>query len=207
MESQFSDTSICNSALIKVGAEQISSLQDNTRISNTLAAIYPVLRDEVMVASPWRFALMQVVLSIPSQTAPPFGYLAAYDIPSNLLRVWQVNSCNWTEVGNQILCDKSDGINVLAIYQNTNPASWDPQFAEALAWRLAMEVALTLVQSTSLAQEMAKGYKDTLAAARSTNAVIGTPERLIADFWSNARKYGYDRFWPINAGPPENYGL
>lgn len=206
MESGFSDVSICNSGLLKVGAEQISSLADNTRQSNICQAQYPILRDEVMRACPWRFALKQDVLSTPNATAPSFGYSSAYDIPSDVLRVWQVDTNPWTEIGNQILCDAPSGINVLAIFQNTDPSSYDAQFAEALSWRLAQEIALALVQSVPLAQQMEKGYDKALALARSSNAVIGTPETLIADFWSNSRKYGFNRLWPINAGPPEPYG-
>jgi len=206
METNFSDVGICNSALLKVGAQQISSLSDNTRASNTCALLYPVLRDEVMRSAPWRFSLLQQNFQTPSLTPPIFGYTSAYDIPSNILRVWQVNVDYWTEIGNQILCDKSDGINALCIFQNTDPTSWDAQFAEALAWRLASEIALSLVQSPPLKQEMDKGYEKSMALARSTNAVVGTSEALKPDFWSNARKYGYNRYWPINAGPGEPYG-
>lgn len=205
MEAGFSDVTVCNSALLKVGADPISSLEDNTRESNICAAQYPILRDEVMRGAPWRFALQQIVLSIASGTPPAFAYTTAYDIPSNVLRVWIVNTQNWTQVGNQIFCDKPDGINCLCIVQNTDPTSWDAQFAEALSWRLAMEIALALVQSVPLKKEMETGYEKSMAQARSTNAVEGTPERLIADFWSKSRKYGYNRFWPINAGPPEPY--
>jgi len=206
MEANFSDVSICNSALLKVGAEEISSLSDDTRASNTCQALYPILRDEVMRAVPWRFALRQSIFATPSLTPPPFGYTAAYDIPSDVLRVWKVETGQWTEVGNQILCDKTDGINVLAIFQNVDPTSWDAQFAEALAWRLASQIALALVQSVPLKQDMDRGYEKSLALARSSNAVIGTPEKLIADLWSGARKYGYNKFWPISAGPGEPYG-
>lgn len=206
MESNFSDVSICNSALLKVGAEQISSLADNTRASNTCQVLYTVLRDEVMRAAPWRFALTQRVLGVPNATPPAFGYNSAYDIPSDVLRVLHVDVQNWTEMGNQILCDKQDGINALCIYQNTDPTSWDAQFAEALAWRLAMEIALALVQSVPLKQEMEKAYEKAVALARSSNAVIGTPERLIADFWSSSRKYGPGMSWAIDAGAPEPYG-
>jgi hypothetical protein len=199
------EVEICNSGLLKVGAEQISSLEDDTRASNICQAMFPILRDEVMRAVPWRFALSQVNLPLVSGTPPVFGYQAAYDIPSNLLRVWQVNASPWTQIGQQILCDNANGINVLAIARNLNAQSWDAQFAEALAWRIAMEIALALVQSTPLKQEMEKGYQQALAAARSTNAVIGTPERLIADFWSRSRKYGFNRGAAIDAGAPELY--
>lgn len=206
MESQFSDVSICNSGILKVGGELISSLDDNTRTSNICQSQYPILRDEVMRSCPWRFALTQRVLSVPSGTPPAFGYSSAYDIPSDILRVWIVGTRNWTEVGNQILCDKPDGINCLCIEQNTDPTSYDAQFAEALSWRIAQEIALALVQSVPLAQQMEKGYEKAMALARSSNAVIGSPESLVADTWTNARKYGQNRLGPINAGPPEPYG-
>ena len=209
MESGFSDVGVCNSALLKVGAEQISSFTDNTRASNTCAAIYSILRDEVMRASPWRFALEQFVLAVPNATTPLFGYTSAYDIPASVLRVLDVadtrsglRSANW-----QIFCNKPDGINTLSIIRNTDPTSWDAQFAEVLAWRLAMNLALALVQSTQLKTDMEKNFDKALAAARSSNAVIGTPQRMVADIWSGARKYGRGAgFGPINAGPPEPYG-
>ena len=207
MESGFSDVTVCNSALLKVGAYPISSLNDGTRAANICQAQYPILRDEVLRAVPWRFALTQVNLATPNATVPVFGYSSAYDIPDSILRVWKVATNPWTEIGQQILCNVDSGISILGIYQNTDPTSWDAQFAEALSWRLAMEIAFALVQSVPLKQEMEKGYKDSLAQARSTNAVIGTPERLIADFWSSSRKYGYNQFWPIDAGAstPYNY--
>lgn len=206
MEANFSDVGICNSGLLKVGAYPISSFNDNTRASNICKSIYAILRDEVTRACPWRFALEQVILATPNAATPPFDYSSAYDVPSNVLRVWRVNVDQWTEVGNQVLCNKPDGINVLAIIQQTDTTQFDAQFAEALAYKLAMNFALALVQSVQLEQEMAKGYKEALATARSSNAVIGTPERLVADFWSGSRRFFDSGFSPLNAGPPENYG-
>lgn len=206
MESNFSDVGICNSGLLKCGARQISSLSDNTRASNVCAQMYPILRDEVLRAVPWRFALEQAVLGTPAAVAPAFDYTSAYDIPSEMLRVWKVNANSWTQIGQQILCNNNSGINVLAIFQNTDPTTYDAQFAEALAWRIAMEISMALVQSAPLAAQMEKGYEKSIALARSTNAVIGTPERLIADLWSGARKYGFEGTWAIDAGPPEPYG-
>lgn len=206
VESGFSDVTVCNSAALKVGAYPISSLSDGTRLSNICQAQYPILRDEVMRACPWRFALQQVQLTTPDATPPAFHYNSAYTIPGNILRVWTVDSSPWIEMGAQILCNNPNGINLVAIVQNTDPTSWDAQFAESLSWRLAMEIALALVQSVPLKQEMEKGYQQSLALARSSNAVIGSPERLVADFWSKARKYGYNQFWPIDAGAPEPYG-
>lgn len=205
MESNFSDVGICNSAILKVGAEEISSFNDGTRTSNTCALLYPILRDEVVRSAPWRFALQQYTFSTPSGNVPLYNYQAAYDIPDEILRVWQVQLDSWTVMGNQVFCNKTDGIDVLAIIQVTDPTAWDAQFAEALAWRMASEIALSLVQSVPLQQEMVKGYEKCMALARSTNAVVGTSDQLIIDVWSQARKYGFGKF-AVTAGPPEPYG-
>lgn len=202
----YNEVTISNSALLKVGAQQISSFDDNTRSSNTCQALFYVIRDKVQRSAPWRFCLQQRQFMIPSGSAPLFNYTSAYDLTSDILRPWQVDVDEWTEMNGQVFCNKSDGINVLAIVRNENSQSWDAQFAEAMAWAMAREIALSLVQSLPMAQEMEKGYDKEIALARSTNAVVGTSQTLIADTWSKARKYGYNRFWPINAGPPENYG-
>ena len=200
------EVAIANSALLKVGAQEISSFDDDTRSSNICQSLFYILRDEVMRAVPWRFALQQLQLMTPNGTAPAFGYLAAYDIPDTILRVLNVDSDPWTVMGTQIFCNTTDGINTLNIFRNENAQAWDSQFAEALAWRLAIEIALGLVQSAPMKQEMEKGYDKALALARSTNAVVGTPERLRISEWASARKYQSDsNIFNVDVGPVVYY--
>lgn len=203
-DSSLSQVGICNSALLKVGADVISSLDDGSRAATICSTLYAVLRDEVLSQAPWRFALVQVQLT-PLAQAPLFDYLYAMQLPSDCLRPLRVSSDPWTVQGGLLLCNDTS-TNVLYIQKNIDESAWDPLFAEALAYRLAMDIALALVQSTPLKQEMEKSYTQKIALARSTNAVVGTPERLVADLWSGARKGRDPSSQIVAAGTPETYG-
>ena len=198
-----SSVSICNSALLKVGADIISSLDDGTRAANICKIMYPILRDEAQQAAPWRFCLLQVQLT-PNLVPPSFDYLNSFALPLDCLRVWRVNSAKWTVKQGNILCDNTL-VDLLYIQRNTDESTWDSCFVEALAWRMAMEIALALIQSVPLKQDAEKSYMAALAQCRAENATLGTPERLVADIWSGAHK-GYDYFHAIDAGPSEVYG-
>ena len=184
---------ICNSALMKLGADKISSLTQTTRAAVTCNTLYAYLRDELLGESPWRFATKRTTL-YPNGTIPPFEYTQSYDIPDDCLRLLipDDDSIKWVVEGNQILCNEST-LNMKYLFRNTDESSWDARFCEAFAWRLTMELALSLTQSLPMKQEAEKSYKDCLAQARAMNAVIGTIPPLEADIWSNARK-GYR--WP-----------
>lgn len=179
---------ICNSALLKLGADKISSLSGTTRAAIVCNTLYEYLRDEVMGATPWRFAIKRVVLS-PNGTPPAYTFAYTYDIPPDCLRllVPDDDKIAWVQEGQTILSDEAT-MSFRYIYRNDDESSWDARFCEALAWRLAMELALALTQSIPMKQECEKSYKAALAEARSMNAVIGSGGRLEPDTWSDARR-------------------
>lgn len=197
---------VMNSALIKVGSDPISSPTDNVRRAQICNTLFQYLADEVMGSSPWRFALRRTTLA-PNSNTPPYGYQFSYDIPEDCLRLlytpgevfdWEVeDGGDWSDSETQILSNQST-LQMKYIFRNTDVSTWDARFCEALAWRLAMELALALTQSVELKQEAEKSYEKALAEARSMNAVIGKQPVLIADVWSLARK-GY-RYWNASAG-------
>lgn len=199
-----SSTSICCSGLLKVGGDIISSLDDGSRAANICKQLYPTLRDEVMGSAPWRFAEKQAKLNA-DVAAPLFGYGHQFIIPSDCLRVLTVCSDNWTQQGNYILCNEPGPLNTTYLFQNTDESSWDARFAETLSWRMAMELALSLVQSQSMRTLAEGSYTKAIAQARAMNAVIGTPQRLVADIWSGSRK-GYGGWMsPVASTPTEYY--
>lgn len=179
---------ICNSALLKLGADIISSLSQTTRAAIICNTLYAYIRDEVMGESPWRFATTRTVLS-PNATVPPYQFDFSYDIPSDCLRLLtpEDDSIIWVVENGQILSNEPT-LNMKYIFRNTDESSWDARFCEMLAWRLCMELALSLTQSIPMKQEAEKSYKDCLAQARAMNAVIGTLPPLEADIWTQARK-------------------
>jgi hypothetical protein len=187
---------ICNSALLKLGADKISALSGSGRASVTCNTLYAYLRDEVMGSHPWKFALFTALLAPTSDTPVNTDWEYSYDIPNDCLRPLGPidDQISWTVEGSKILCNEST-LTFKYIYRNTDESSWDARFCEALAWRLAMELALSVVQSIPMKQEAEKSYDKYLASARAMNGLVGTLPPLEADTWANARRG--NRFDPI----------
>lgn len=59
-----SEVAICNSALIKIGAAEITSLSDVNKRAQLCNEQYSKLRDELLRSHPWNFAIARKVLSL-----------------------------------------------------------------------------------------------------------------------------------------------
>ena len=180
--------SICNSALIKIGADIISSITQDCRAANLLNALWDQERDCVLRAHPWNFAIKRATLS-PTSDAPDSEYDYEYDIPNDCLRVLTTypDSVDFVVEDSKILSD-DDELSVIYIYRNENMSSWDACFAEAFAWKLAKECAYALTQSAALISVCEDGYRKALAEARSMDGAEGVLKRLEADEWILARR-------------------
>lgn len=183
--------SVCNSALVKVGAERISDISEENKRAKVLSAIYETTRDYVLRAHPWHFATKRVILA-PTATTPDFGYQYEYDIPSDCLKVRDCQvycreDIDFKVEGGKIRTDWSE-INVLYTFRQDDESEWDSCFAEAMAWSLATQIAYNLTQSVTLSQQCESKYKSMLAEARSMNGSEGVLDGFIADTWTLSRR-------------------
>lgn len=187
-----SEISICNSALIKIGADVISALSQDTKSARCLNAVFDQVRDEVLRSHPWNFAITRSSLT-PTANTPVYEYDYEYSLPSDCLRVLgfdvddDYETPEYVIEDGKILSNYSE-MKLRYVYRNEDPSSWDPMFAEALAWRLAQQVAYALTQSASVVAYAAAGYERALAFARSTDGSEGTLKGLIADSWTTSRR-------------------
>ena len=55
----YTDISICSNALLKIGAESITSFLDGTAEAEVAANLYPMIRDGLLASYPWSFAVGQ----------------------------------------------------------------------------------------------------------------------------------------------------
>jgi len=93
----------------------------------------------------------------------------------------------WMVEGKKILANDSE-IKIRYIFRNVDYNSWSPPFAEVMSWRIAMNIAYALTQSTERETSCGNMYRAALAAARSTDGAEGTLRGLIADEWTNSRR-------------------
>lgn len=191
-----SEVEICNSALIKLGDDTITSLTDDSKRARLCNAQFARLRDEVLRAHPWNFAIRRASLAKLSQ-APAFEFAAAFQLPEDpyCLRVLLlfdgsaaqgISRHRWKIEGRTLLSDENSA-KIIYIARVIDPNQFDAMFAEALALRLANELAYSLTNNATLVQTHYDLYRHALQQARATDASEGVPDFVIADEWTTAR--------------------
>lgn len=180
--------SIANSALIKVGADTISSITEDVKRARLVRALWDQIRDEVMAAHPWNFAIKRVTL-VPTSTTPEFEYDFEFDKPNDCLRILdeEYSDTDYVVEGTKILSSEPS-LNFRYVYRNTDESSWSPGFGESMAWRLAREMAYPLAQSTQLLQLCDSQYRASLAEARYLDGAEGVNKNLVIDDWTLSRR-------------------
>lgn len=180
---------ICNSALVKVGADRIISLTEDNQRARLCNDQYSKLRDDLLRAHPWNFAIKRVELAA-SSTDPEYDYTTAYELPSDCLRVLGTDLSDdddfKIEASRRVLCNSSS-LKIKYIAQITDVGYFDSVFSECLALKIAADIAYSLSGSAALSELLYKQYKDKLSEARSFDAQEGSADRIISDEWLNSR--------------------
>jgi hypothetical protein len=161
---------ICNSALIKLGARTIGSLSEDKKEAKLCNEQYAKLRDEVLRSYPWNFAIRRAKLT-KLLTDPVWGYSNQFQLPADYVRIIKPEDATMDfRIEADKLLTNDSSVNILYVGREENTALFDPMFKEALALRIASELAYPLVQSTALQQAMLEAYKIVLQDTRSADA-------------------------------------
>mgnify|MGYP003677690009 CR=1 FL=1 len=182
-----SEVQIVNNALVKIGANAIISLTENSEAARAANVIFEQVRDASIRDHIWNFAVTRVELA-QNSTAPAFGFAFHYNLPANCLRVLQMEDPNmvYKIEGRKLLTDEGEAkLLYLARVEDVN--LYDPMFVEAFSARLAAELSITLSESNSLYQNMMEMYQRKLQDARSADAQESGASEVIADTWLDSR--------------------
>ena len=188
------DVDICNSALIKLGAERINALTDDNKRARLCQEQYPKILLRVLRSHPWKFAMKRSKLS-PISVTPEFGTGNYFEQPLDCIRIVGVmadydttktTEYHYTVEGRQIISEL-DVINLKYITKNVPEAYFDEDFKEAMACALAHDLAYAINQSSSQKAELFQEYDFWIAQARSHGAMEITVENLEFDTWTGSR--------------------
>lgn len=179
-----SDIEICSIALVKIGANDIASFDDETAEADIAGRLYEVTLRGLLVAHPWHFSLAEVeleALAEPSQD----GFANAFALPADSLRVISAGAGSrsrglaYRVAGNRLYANAPKA---LLSYQR-RPATEDfpPFFVQALISRLAAELCIPLTEGTSRAEALFKLADAEQRIARLLDSQQATP-RAIEDF-------------------------
>lgn len=183
--------SVCNSALVHVGAELITSLSDNSDSARACKQFFDDSRDSVLTQANWTFATTQAVLSKLVDT-PLFKYEFAYLLPTNpyCLKPLHIESPEqdtiWKVRGRELHTNR-DGVNLEYIFRNEDVSQWSPLYTVCLELFLGSRLAYPLTESTTKATNLRDQYIEALSDAAEVDAQIGIADDFESEDLIDAR--------------------
>lgn len=187
-------TDIANMALSRIGHNrQMTSFNDDATAEADLVRLhYPRLRDSLLRSHPWNFAIKRAELSSIDET-PAFEYDYKFALPTDCLKVLRTsleaeNIEDDYRIEGRYLLSNDDTCFIEYIAQITDTNQFDAMFVDMLAWAIAAECAMPLINDARVAQNAAGMFQALQRDARSVDAQEGTPRQLIQSYdWLTAR--------------------
>lgn len=176
------DVSICNLALFRVGVQQtIASMTEQSQEARACNVVYTQCREALLREFPWSFAERIGTLAL-VQESPNSLWDYEYQCPSDALRInsvvdpsgkrnpqppipFRITSSTqgrliWTDVED---AEAAYNVNI------TDTTLFDPLFVDALAWKIAHEIAPVLSNDANFAAKAEVAYLRAVAKAVAVN--------------------------------------
>ena len=182
-------TGISNLALSNLGEARIQSLTENSARARACSARIDSCIESVLRMNVWNSALERVLLT--QIEAPLFGWNYTYQLPANCIKVVEVEPVSKYLVEKKNILSNETSLYLLYVATPTDTNNLDVLLAEAIAMKLAVEIAETLTSKEGLKQEIAQKYFLALQEARSANSRDKTPEHRERSSWLDAKKGRY----------------
>ena len=152
---------ICNLALSNVGKDNISDLDEASAEAKLCKQFYEHTRDAVLQSYPWRFARKTEALAEIANTMDK-RWLHSYRRPVDCLKIRRINNDQFADYmpysdgivaggfaydieGTAIFCDLKPAYLEYTM-RLEDPTKYPPLFIEALAWHLAVRLAMPLTR-------------------------------------------------------------
>ena len=189
-----STVSICNQAIGWVGGNIITSLDDGTDEANLCKINYDNLRNAVLESADWTFAMKRFRVA-PLTEVPEYGFSKSFLLDPSILRVISVgtgneyndeNDIDWVREENHILCNESV-IYLRGIVEITDPTRFSSNFVQALAARLAADLAIPIASSRQLQSDMWALFEKKSGLAMSLDGKQGRSQRIRSSWPNNTR--------------------
>ena len=177
-----SDIEICNVALSRVAhTQRIVSFTERSQAAEQCKLFYASLRRLVLTDFPWPFAESSVTLADIGTPAP--GWAFRYRYPADCLKVrdiilpghrrplsssMQIPYSIGFDAGGRVIHTNQPEAGVRFTFNVEDPTFFDALFADALSWRLGMDLALPLSSKPELQQFCAQQYQQALTKSQGS---------------------------------------
>ncbi len=173
---------ICARALILIGAEPITSFDDNNNESLVSSNVYEDIARATLVSSRWRFSTNQAVLNRLTD-APTGRYDAAYQLPDGWLMTHAVtvsdNAIEYQTYGDKIYANEDVNSEVILDYTfRAEEENFPSYFTIALEFELARIFAFSIARDSQLANLMGEQAQIAMMKARTIDSQQQTTRKL-----------------------------
>lgn len=170
---------LCATALLKIGAQPITTLEDDSAEAACARRLYPLTRDALLSVHPWSFTLAQARL-VPAGDIPIADFAHGFDLPVDHLRTISVGvggrsrGLVYRIQGRRILTDATEV--VLGYQRRVDESELPPFFMPLLVTRLAAEFCIPLTEGSSRAMDLYRLAEIELRTARLIDSQQATPQ-------------------------------
>ena len=197
----------CGSTYLVRDAEERSLEADICRLW------YPVVRDSVQSAAPWpsvkasrRLARLLEAESTWADNQPGPGYAYAYEVPSNLLIPYHLDtyarfSYSVSSEGDRIISTSEETPILHYLMRNENTATWSSDLVLATSYTLAVHIARQLTGKASTISENMQLANGLITNQRTQAANAGEEPMEVLPDYIQARGYSFSTqpryFYPM----------
>ncbi len=198
MSTELTKLDVMNLALDHLRNGSMSSETDTDAKGRWMQRNYDHVVDMCLRRHYWNFAT-EIAELAKDPTNPPFGWNYRYALPSDLLKLAPLRYLGEHEgrmiphevIGGYIHCDLTAPLRIRYIKRVTNPALWDPLFAEYVATAIALRASHFATGKESSRQNLAQMARDAFNEAIKHDGMEGTMEMPDQDDVIAARYSGY----------------
>lgn len=171
---------ICNMALTRIGQNQfIDSIDEQSKAAELCALHYEQCRDEVLQAFPWPFAEARVALA--DIGSPPQNWAFRYRYPVDCLEARHISVPGVTmptsaqripykvvhATGGRAILTNQEHAELVYTVRVEDTTYFPQAFVNALAWRLAAELAMGLQARPENYASAIQNYQYTIGQAQA----------------------------------------
>ncbi len=189
---------IINRALLKLGEPPISSLND-AAFGKSYELIYEDVKNLLLSSYPWRFAVATKRLARREQM---YGDKFMYQLPQDCLLLLKVFACSLKDLteprpyalqgyelaDNCIISLIDDGVEVEYVRVIHDDTPFPPLFREAIAAKVAAELAMRIKHSLNLKQALENEFLTLVQQAELNNEITKDAELVPDNSWVLVRQ-------------------
>tara|TARA_R110000796_G_scaffold10937_7_gene36626 strand:- start:172 stop:750 length:579 start_codon:yes stop_codon:yes gene_type:complete len=188
-----SQVDLANESLLLLGANTITSFNDDDSNAVLINRFYASERDALLRSHRWNFAIGNANLAS-LDTTPIVDWEFKFTLPTDpyCLRILDVRTVtgdiylDFAIQGRELYTEEST-VDITYIQRVEDPTQFDALFYQALVFRLAWKMAYPVTRSSGTMTLMGQMYDSVVRDARTVDSQEGTPEIIATDTLTDVR--------------------